>query len=230
MGKVVWGPWNRRIRTAESTWRQPLAWNRAAAKSGKRTLVFCASLADVFDDEVPHQWRRALWGLIESTPDLTWLLLTKRPQNIENMMPPDLIPKVWLGVTVEDQQRADERIPILAAMPAPVRFVSCEPMLGEVNLSAWLPIEHGDACGWGPSVLETACMLDGGTAWRRGINWIICGGESGPNARPMAEEWAKDLRDQANAAQIPFLFKQMFLDNGTKTDILDGTTHREFPP
>jgi protein gp37 len=116
-----------RRRTTAANWREPLKWNRAAAAAGERHRVFCASLADVFDNQVPAQWREDLWGLIRETPSLDWLLLTKRPQNIAGMLPaqfdegdrwPERWPNVWLGTTVENQDEADRRIPHLLAVPA----------------------------------------------------------------------------------------------------------------
>jgi protein gp37 len=198
-GKAKWGAGQPRVRTAASTWTQPLKWDRAAAQFGRRDRVFCASLADVFDPEVPIEWLADLFFLIDRCPHLDWLLLTKRPELIRERC--DLasngngdlwdfanhMPNVWLGTTVEDQQRADERIPWLLKVPARVRFLSCEPMLGPVDLRA---------VAWGHS-----------NALHR-LDWIIAGGESGPQARPMSLTWALTLRDQAVAAGVPFLFKQ----------------------
>lgn len=207
-GKAKWGAGQPRVRTAASTWRQPITWDRKAAAAGQRERVFCASLADVFDPEVPVAWLSDLFDLISATPNLDWLLLTKRPQLIMERIGkvfelhmdgggrgPDLVScwiggmaprNVWLGTTVEDQQRADERIPALLAVPARVRFLSCEPLLGTVDLELEKP-DNGAPIG---------------------IDWIIAGGESGPHARPMHPEWARSLRDQAQAAGVPFLFKQ----------------------
>lgn len=199
---VAWGPHAERRRTAESTWRQPLAWNRKAAREGKRARVFCASLADVFDNQVPVKWRDDLWTLIAETPHLDWLLLTKRPQNISQMLPGawrnEAWPNVWLGTTVEHQAEADRRIRHLLAVPAKVRFLSCEPLLGPVDLRhlpSWAPRDNFDAL-----------MSDGISDAR--IHWVIAGGESGPGARPMHPEWARALRDQCAAAGVPFFFKQ----------------------
>ena len=133
-----------RFRTSEANWKKPLAWNRKAEKSGVRAKVFCASLADVFDNKTPPEWRDELWHLIADTPHLDWLLLTKRPQNIAKMLPPMALnlyygawpwPNVWLGTTVENQEEADRRIPCLLAVPAVKRFLSCEPLLGPVDLT-----------------------------------------------------------------------------------------------
>jgi len=202
---VPWGDGQPRRRTKESTWNDPKRWDRAAAKAGRRDRVFCASLADVFDPEVDPQWRNDLFVLIEATPNLDWLLLTKRPglvleqlEAIKRHWLCDGLPglrrgNVWVGTTVEDQQRADERIPQLLAIPAAVRFLSCEPLLGPVVIPQHYLQWSGSAAG----------------GWYRGkIDWIIVGGESGPKARPMHPAWARSLRDQARAANVPFFFKQ----------------------
>ena len=202
-----------RQRTAPANWRQPLLWNRQAARDGTRPRVFCASLADVFDNQVPPAWREDLWRLISETLDLDWLLLTKRPQNIRKMLPTHWNypwPNVWLGTTVENQAEADRRIPHLLNVPAAVRFLSCEPLLGPVALKPWL--SRGDA---GLAAIDplAAALLRGAeaerSAWvRPAIDWIICGGESGPKARPMHPDWARALRDQCATAGVPFFFKQ----------------------
>jgi protein gp37 len=147
-------------------------------------------MADVFElrDDL-DLWRGRLWDLIDKTPWLDWLLLTKRPQNVAKKVP--WVQKwpgnVWLGTTVEDQRRADERLPILLQFPARFRFLSCEPLLGQVDLSAWTNKR--------PAALH-------------GIDWVIAGGESGPNARVMLPGWAISLRDQCQQSGIPFHFKQ----------------------
>lgn len=201
-----WGPGAPRRRTSEANWRLPLKWNREAEASGTRPRVFCASLADVFDNAVDPAWRVDLFHLISQTPNLDWLLLTKRPGNIAAMMPSyshtdRMWPNVWLGCTVVNQAEADRDIPKLLAAPAKVRFLSIEPMLGPIDLR-------------GP-VTGTA-GVDALTGWVGGlygeygpkIGWVICGGESGPHARPMHPDWARLLRDQCKAAGVPFLFKQ----------------------
>lgn len=202
-----------RRRTSEANWRDPLRWNRKAEAAGVRHRVFCASLADVADNKVPAEWRRDLFDLIAETPHLDWLLLTKRPQNIGKMvnyaarqretLNPNYLwpwPNVWLGTTVENQEEADRRIPHLLAIPARVLFLSVEPMLGPVRPE-----------------------LDG-------IHWVICGGESGPGARPMHPDWARQLRDQCRSAGVPFFMKQM--GGAVKSrmpPIPDDLMLREFP-
>lgn len=196
-----------RRRTTPAYWRQPLKWNaESPAKHGRPTRVFCASLSDVFDNQVPTEWRNDLWELIGSTPNLIWMLLTKRPQNIAKMLPPAEMrpwtggwpwPNVWLGTTVENQTEADRRIPLLLKTPAAKRFLSCEPLLGPIDLSPWADK----------------------------ISWTIVGGESGPKARPMAKAWAEILRDQCKAADVPFFMKQMT----KKAPIPEDLQVRQFP-
>ncbi|WP_421907237.1 DUF5131 family protein [Mameliella sp.] len=210
-----WGPHGPRRRTSKANWRKPLAWDQAAEKDCVRRKVFCASLADVFDNHrsIAQEWRRALWQLIEDTPHLDWLLLTKRPQNFAKLAPARWIhdgcpPNVWIGTTVENQAEANRRIPHLLSIPARVRFLSCEPLLGPVNL---LVTDHR---GHDISALRgIACDPsdpDGPDEYYRTgkIHWIIAGGESGPKARPSNPQWFRDLRDQCAAADVPFHFKQ----------------------
>lgn len=200
-GGEHWGPKAERRRTAFSNWNNPRRWNRQAENEGIRLRVFCASLADVFDNAVPVEWRNDLWTLISETPNLDWLLLTKRPQNIAKMLPLDWHTKingcyenVWLGTTVENEQEADRRIPHLIDVKAAVHFLSCEPLLGPVNISMYLSkAEWRGLPGWQSS---------------HEIDWVIAGGESGPNARPSNPEWYRSLRDQCIDAGVPFLFKQ----------------------
>ena len=210
----LWGPHSERRMFGDKHWREPLRWNAKAAAEGVRRRVFCASMADVFEDRPELAAPRArLYRLIEDTPALDWLLLTKRPENAAELWgqawadagsgfgqwpaPPAWRPNVWLGTTVEDQRRADERIPHLLSAPARVRFLSVEPMLGPIDLSAFFG---------GPYVRLPGDAIE--PHYNAGIDWVICGGESGPGARPMRLEWARDLRDQCLAAGVPFFFKQ----------------------
>lgn len=203
-----------RQHTSATNWAQPVKWNREAEESGIRRRVFCASLADVFDNQVPEEWRRDLWALIQRTPWLDWLLLTKRPQNIAKMLPwswqqfGGVQPNIWLGTTVENQAEADRRIPHLLAVPAVVRFLSCEPLLGPVDLSGWL-WGRNEPCADCPRDADCECGYRTRAALGLpSIGWVIAGGESGPGARPMHPDWARSLRDQCAAAGTVFLFKQ----------------------
>lgn len=271
----VWGPMGTRVVAAESYWRLPEKWNRDASfvvdLGEPRPRVFCASLADVFEDwQGPmtgtdgrygfqsvgcSEWvwsdlavtnqedeyrpltmdhvRARLFRLIDATPNLDWLLLTKRPENIVRMMPErsprrqcpagvsDVYrPNVWLGTSVENQATADERIPHLLRVPAAVRFLSLEPLLGPVDLSrfhiGWSRCpacqQAADPSTENPLGSEIYCRgcehdeplpVDG-----RHLHWVIVGGESGPNARPMHPNWVRSIRDQCQAAGVPFHFKQ----------------------
>lgn len=202
-----------RRRTSEANWKQPLKWNREAADAGRRARVFCCSLADVFDNQWEPEWRADLWRLIFCTPNLDWLLLTKRPQNIAKMLPAEKMdaiqsqswpwPNVWLGMTAEDQAEFNRRWPYLAAIPAAVRFVSYEPALAPLRMyqspSVPLPMPFPD--------------------------WIICGGESGGRSRYMEPQWARDLRDDCAHLNIAFFQKQMTRKAPIPADLLV----RQFP-
>lgn len=208
-GGTHWGPGAPRRRTSAANWAKPLKWNRDAAQSGTRPRVFCASLADVFDNAVDPSWRADLWALIWATPHLDWLLLTKRPGNIAGMQPiacernPGWVttwPNVWLGCTVVNQDEADRDIPKMLAVPAHRCFLSIEPMLGPIDLTCL------DISGFWFNALTGEIEVNGLVLPH--IDWVICGGESGPNARPMHPDWARLLRDQCRAAGIAFHFKQ----------------------
>lgn len=243
----VWGPQGTRVLASEAQWKEPLKWDRQAGEAKKRQLVFCASLADVFEDwqgpmvnakgttVVRGEWQECLerhdepltmdyfrfelFNLIRRTPNLDWLLLTKRPENIGRMMAgylgawdTDHIPNVWLGVSVENQATADERIPVLLRIPAAVRFLSCEPLLGPVDLSKWLacncPADYAKWPGddshnhWCPRSHSPERVLSQ-------LHWVIVGGESGHGARPCELDWLRSLRDQCAAAGVAFFNKQI---------------------
>jgi protein gp37 len=185
-----WGPHAERRRTSVSTWRNPRLWNAGAlvfarANGGRRRRVFCASLADVFDNQAPVEWRTDLFRLIRDTPELDWQLLTKRPQNVCRMLPPDWgegYPNVWLGTTTEDAEHFRLRWPILSRIPAVVRFVSYEPALGPL----------------GPLDLEISAIPD----------WVISGGESGPRARIMNPAWARQVVAECQGLKVAPFHKQ----------------------
>lgn len=213
--KVKWGPHGERIRTSETYWKQPLRWARKQRdlmddfEAGMitprppRPRVFCASLADVFDNQVPPQWRYELFDTIAWTPELDWLLLTKRPENVLGMLPADLDgrlpPNVWLGFTAEDQEHFDRRWPIVRDIPAAVRFCSYEPAIGPLRL----PRDAADH-----------------------LSWLICGGESGPGYRPMNPCWEASVRDDCGRMGIFYFFKQM---SGKKPIPDDFPVVRQFP-
>lgn len=210
--RVQWGAGQPRQRT--KTWGDPVRWNKQAeafyVERGSRQRVFCASLADVFDNEVPSEWRADLFRLILDTPHLDWLLLTKRIGNVSKMLTADQwehLGNVWLGATVVNQAEADRDVPKLLAVPARVRFLSIEPMLGPLWLNDYLYtslVPTGRIrTHKGRRQMELAHQGRAGL-----LHWVICGGESGPGARPMHPDWARSLRDQCAAAGVPFLFKQ----------------------
>lgn len=222
-GHDVWGKGSERRFFGDKHWNEPLQWNANAERDGVRRRVFCASMADVFEDhpELPAQ-RDRLWRLIEETPNLDWLLLTKRPENVARMVPLEWLgdwpAHAWLGTTVETQRWADVRIPLLLDVPARIHFLSCEPLLGPVVLRPeWTELEI-QAFGAG----SLACFPR--------IDWVIAGGESGPKHRPSDPAWFRSLRDQCVDASILFLFKQW----GGRTPKaggreLDGETWSEVP-
>lgn len=192
LGLDLWGNTGRRT-FSDSHWREPLRWNREAAEAGERRRVFCASMSDVFEDRRDLDvWREQLWKLIAETPALDWLLLTKRPEAITDLAPwkKRWPANVWLGTTIEDQEWAETRLPHLLRHPAALHFVSCEPLLGPLDITPWLvPGKTG-------------------RAKRYAIDWVIAGGESGAKARPMHPGWAESLRDQCCEASVAFHFKQ----------------------
>lgn len=227
-GWVEWGAHGVRRRTSPANWRKPLAWQKQAKAAGVRRRAFCASLADVFDNRAPDGAREDLWELIRRTPDIDWQLLTKRPQNVPNRLPADWgdgYPNVWLGITAENQEEYDRRWPVLASIPAAVLFVSYEPAVG--------PLDLGD---------DPEAVPD----------WIIWGGESGPRARVMDPDWARQLTRQCQDFYVdvfgkqwgsyrsnPHVFERGLpiaeakrLDpptNGKGGALLDGRLWRQFP-
>src|SRR5271156_5852058 len=178
--------------------------HRTSAATGIRARVFCASLADVFDREVDPAWRADLWDLIRCCPHLDWQILTKRPQLIASCLPSNWgsgWPNVWLGTSVENQPRADQRIPHLVAVPSVVHFLSVEPLLAPITFKSLADIE-----------------------------WIIVGGESGPTPRPMSPLWVLDIQAQCTSAGIPFFFKQWGgVNKKAAGRILSGRTFDAFP-
>jgi len=183
-----WGAHAERTRTSAANWRKPLAWNKAAAGLAERPRVFCASLADVFDNHqsVLPEWRDDLWRLIDATSNLDWLLLTKRPENILTFGMPSS-DNFWMGTTAENQKMYDYRVPILAMVDAPMRFVSVEPQLEKIDIFS------------NPSTTAISGLID----------WVIVGGESGAGCRPFQVEWARLLRRECNEAGIAFFMKQL---------------------
>lgn len=265
-GLVKWGKGQPRRRTTPAYWRGPVRWNREAERARKlwaqrgavgappaRPRVFCASLADWLDDEVSVEWIADLIALVAATPDLNWLLLSKRPHlwrgrvtaawrdvlidrgagtpekraaydMADRWLDGEAPANVWVGTTVEDQERADQRVPQLLAIPARVRFLSCEPLLGPVDLRGALAVawQCSGCRGLFPDPWMKKCpACDRVDYWTGshpfnppggqrgpGVHWIIAGGESGHGARPMHPAWVRSLRDQAQTAGVAFHFKQ----------------------
>ena len=225
----TWGPHAPRKRTSDGNWKNPIKWNAKARafkrEHGRRQRVFCASLADVFDNQVEPSWREDLFALIRECRRLDWLLLTKRPQNILKMLPSDWgdgYPNVWLGVTAESQMYFDQRWSLLSKIPAAVKFISYEPAIGPLRLPAHGPVP----------------------------DWLISGGESGGGARPLKRRWIRDViadcRDHGVAVfhkqwgtypNNPLVAKQGMtiaeakaLDHfGKGGGLVDGDLVREFP-
>lgn len=223
-GLPLWGVGAERKIAAESTWKEPRRWNRLAAQAGERHRVFCSSLADVFEPRTDlADARRRLFRLIEETPHLDWLLLTKRPESMAQLAVEagwlgEWPANVWAGTTVEHQAAAEERIPHLLRVPARVRFLSCEPMLEEVDLfqriggTLWIGGQRG--CnekhrGNGSPGCPRELHHHHDDRCGRGLDWVICGGESGHHARPFGLAWARSLLDQCAASDVPFFMKQV---------------------
>lgn len=233
-GWAKWGPHAERKRTSKDNWRQPYRWQTHARvfrfEHKRRQRVFCASLSDWLDNEWEREWRAELCKMIEDTPDLNWLLLTKRPGNFRKLAPrswQDRCPKnVWFGTTTEDARTYQMRWPIVAAIPATVRFISYEPAVGPL----------------GPLDIGTGVVP----------HWVIAGGESGNGARTMQPAWARQARDECRKHKVEFFLKQFGtyasnpaviekghsearaaeLDpptNGKGGGLLDGRLHRAFP-
>ena len=308
-GKVVWGPRGTRVKTSADNWRKPLKWNRYEAKYlhlvqdnldgtadggeavARRPKVFCASLADVFEDwqgpildhhghkgfcrdfegQRNYYWhsqpvdeevtrnaglrpitmddlRADLFRLIDATPYLDWLLLTKRPENVRRMWPDyelcrwdstgrelplrHLRHNVWLGTSIENQEWADKRIPELLKCRdlSPVLFVSAEPILEPIDLDRSWKVFRADGHRLNRNQYAAECPT-------HGIDWVITGGESGPDARPCNPAWFRSLRDQCAAAKVPFFFKQWgeWDENQARVGkkaagrLLDGRTYDDFP-
>ena len=202
-GFAVWGAGATRRTFGEKHWQQPIKWNADAQAKGERARVFCASMADVFDENAPEGELQRLWDIIAQTPFLDWQLLTKRPQRIATHLPDDWnggYANVWLGTSVEDERVLD-RVTDLVSVPAVVHFLSVEPLIGPISN---LPLED--------------------------IEWVIVGGESGPRARAMEKEWAVSIFRQCRAANVPFFFKQW---GGVRKHLhgreLNNRTYSEMP-
>jgi protein gp37 len=251
-GHDVWGKAVDRRFFGDKHWNEPAKWNAAAEAAGRSALVFCSSMEDR-PELIEH--RQRLFELIEATPHLIWQLLTKRVQHVRHMLPTEWVnfdadipmwsgpPNVWIGTTVEDQERAS-RLWWLIDIPAPVRFVSCEPLLGPVDLTHIAIPDMGDGYEW-----HSVPYLNALTGHVKGpddvlpyhVDWVIVGGESGTRHRPLDLDHARTIRDHCSGKvvdifgvndrlPVPCFFKQV----GGRTptaggDVLDGERIKEFP-
>ena len=221
-------------RARGNSFRAPITWRRPER-------IFVCSLSDFFHEDILRADRHDAIRVMRDAPQHTYMLLTKRTQNIRPMLAGtawgDGLPaNVWLGVTAENQEMADLRIPALLRFPAPVHFVSCEPLLGPVDLR-WYMGESVCLVHSRPQ-FET-CQLDAHRAqeFGRGLDWVIAGGESGARARPMNAAWARALRDHCAASNVHFFFKQWgeYDDAGVKVGktksgrSLYGTVFNDIP-
>ena len=185
------------VRSSKATFSAPMKWKEPAK-------VFVCSWSDFFIEDADG-WRDEAWEVMCKTPHLTYLLLTKRPENMASRLPADWpLKNVWLGVTTENEDMLHNRVPILLKTPAALRFISAEPLLSKIDLTAYLNRED----------METSPL-----------DWIICGGESGPNPRPMDAEWAIDIKRQCEQTNTPFFFKQM----SGRVEIPESLNVRQFP-
>ena len=269
-GKKLWGPGVPRQRTSEAYWKKPLRWNAVAAANGVRFKVFCASEADVFDQEVPAEWRYDLFGLALRCPHLDWLFLTKRSKDMRDFVTHRNTPGIiqayaavqacpgvgvenpaiadaradwlmahpmecwppknwWFGASVENQDQAIIRIVDLLQTPAAVRFLSCEPLLGPIEFESTALHDDCDHLG-------ADCCAS------RHIQWVIVGGESGPNARPCDIEWVRSIVRQCREVGVAPFVKQLgskpvsnICFTGEEKTILDlkdkkGGDPAEWPP
>ena len=233
--RVEWGPHGERSPTKDHM-REVARIAAAAAKRGRRERVFINSLSDWADNHksISDDLRASIFDAARLHPGIDFILLTKRPQNIARYLPGDWgngYRNVWLGVTAENQEEADRRIPILLATPAAVRWVSAEPLLGPIDFLGGEM--NGPLTDGGPTGEQIA---NDPTGWRVGrygvsrLNWIVVGGESGAGARPMHPAWARSIRDQCAEAGVPFFMKQM--SGATKRampTIPDDLMIREYP-
>ena len=201
------GEWGNYKLTSDANWKKPIQWAKKAVADGVIRRVFCASLADVFDEKVSWVWRAKLFALIEETEaigGLEWLILTKRPERINLMHMIEMFTNIRIGITTENQEMFDKRMPIFLDAWHGKNFISVEPMLSRLNIENNLYADK--------------------------INWVIAGCESGTNVRECRPEWARELRDQCNWYHVPFFLKQL-MDDGklVVTPKLDGQQWLEYP-
>lgn len=225
VGMQIWGVDTRRRVFEHKHWAEPLRWNRLAGARGVRERVFCASMADVFENHpaLPEE-RDKLWTLIHKTPHLDWQLLTKRIGNVARMVPPSWMSGHWpahvqLGISVVNQEELDRDAPKLLGMPAQTRFLSCEPLLGPLEFSR-LPFRDGDARHSQNALTGETRLYCTGIDGNPDVHvktepvmprlaWVIVGGESGGKARGFRVQWARDIVRQCKESGVPVFVKQM---------------------
>jgi len=212
--------WNGKTSMVESSLETPLHWR-------KPCRVFVGSMTDLFHPSTPFEWIDKIIDIMSQTPHITYQILTKRPERMHDYIAHNMwltnapMEHVWFGVTVENQDQADKRIPVLLDTPAAVRFVSIEPMLGPVDLASYF-YQDNVYCGD-----DTSGFLD----YQEGLDWVIVGGETGPGARPMRIQWVLDLQSQCKDSGVPFFFKKWGSAWGKSANNghISGELCREFP-
>lgn len=227
-GHDVWGSGSPRRFFGDKHWREPLKWNTEAKAAGERRRVFCASMADVFEDRLDlNPQRERLFRLIEETQDLDWLVLTKRPENMRKLVPGHWKGgwpvNVWAGTTIESNATR-ERWAHLKQVPASVRFISAEPLVEDVDFSTIIGVEYSDIIGdWLPEQIH---VLGGHPS----PDWIIVGGESGGGASSFNPDWARKIRDQCAAGKVSFFMKQLGTNVEDRNDAgFDGDEPGSWP-
>ncbi len=227
-GQATWGPTGKRWLRAHVALGELLRLERRAIRRGERRRVFINSMADTFEDHPELATVRSiLFTAAPCVPHLDLLLLTKRPENVRKMVPAEWLAgkwpaNAWLGVSTEDQATADVRVPLLLSLPAPIRFISAEPLVGALDLSCVAGDESGQI-----DALRGVVFCDGRNepAETPRIDWVIAGGESGQSAAPCDLDWLRSLRDQCAAAGTAFFLKQ--LGKRPVDTIRDGDRVRE---
>lgn len=223
--KHAWGHAAPRLFLSQKTQNAPLRWQREAEAAGEYRLVFCGSMKDLLEPrrELDAE-REAIWEMIDRTPNLIWLLLTKRAEQMSLLYPARWFNEwprnVWPGVSAGTQDGLNVRLPFLAALPAPVIFLSLEPLIQSVRLSAVQPLPRervaqllraeydAEQAYWYATTYDVIARDRPWESRNPRGTWVIVGGESGPHARPMHPKWARDLRDEARAVGSPYYLKQ----------------------
>lgn len=204
------------VRCHNNRLQQPYKWNNPRR-------VFVCSMGDLFHDDVPFGFLDKIWKTMFDCQQHTFIILTKRPQRLKDFAfawhKNTISPHLWIGVTAENQEQADARIPILLQIPAAVRWVSVEPLLSEVDIRSYLYSDY-DKAAHDSQLIEPL----GGFNHAK-LNWVVCGAETGSKARLMELEWARDLRDQCEDAGVPFFFKK----SGQRIETPDDLKIHEYP-